>query len=457
MSGKTMLERFVEVSPLAVMTRCVIGAVVGDHFDALFEENRSRQYSDQIKFSVLAMSVADIVLGTVENRNQAYRRYQEELRASKTAYYGKLNRCEPAVCEAVVQHSAEHAALLYAQLGYQTEEALPGFRVYSIDGNHLQKTEKRLLETRGLCAAPLPGTIVARYDHQSGTFDRTYLLEDAHAQESTVLSRVVEDLHERSLVIADRHFCIVQFLLDVAKRGGCFLIRQHGRLKGELLGKCRYVGKTETGEVYEQAMTVRVGERSLRVRRITVCLREATRDRDMEIHLLSNVPAADANACALADLYRQRWQIENAFYVVTMTLNCEMASNCYPRAALFQFCMALLAYNCRQILFAALYAEHKQEDVSNMSSYQMALDIVRPMEGMLTAISEAEWASLTPADPSGIATFLRQVGSRVKVKSYRKSQRGPKKPKPSRKRCKAGSHVSVARLLKNRKHRKPRC
>src|SRR5262245_33415099 len=108
----TLLERFIEVNPLAVMTRCIIKAAVGDHFDALFEENRSRQYSDRIKFSVLAMSMADIALGVVENRNQAYRRHQEELEASKTAYYGKLNRCEPAVGEAAVQHNAEQTALL---------------------------------------------------------------------------------------------------------------------------------------------------------------------------------------------------------------------------------------------------------------------------------------------------------------------------------------------------------
>ena len=81
----------------------------------------------------------------------------------------------------------------------------------------------------------------------------------------------------------------------------------------------------------------------------------------------------------LAQLYRDRWEIENAFYVLTMTLNCETAANCYPRCALFHFCMAMFAYNCRQVLLAALYAEHEQEAVEAMSQYQVALDIVSPM------------------------------------------------------------------------------
>lgn len=163
------------------MTRCIIGAVIDDRFDELFEEHRERQYDRSIKFSVLAASVGEIALGTVENRNQAYRKYQDELQASTTAYYGKLNRCEPRISEAVVSHSAEQASILQAKLDFRPWEVLPGYRIFSIDGNHLQKTDKRLKETRGLCAAPLPGTTVARYDHQTGLFDRAYVIEDAHA------------------------------------------------------------------------------------------------------------------------------------------------------------------------------------------------------------------------------------------------------------------------------------
>lgn len=451
MSGKTNLDRFSIKCPLAVMTRCIIGAVIDERFDELFEVNRDRQYDRSIKFSVLAASVGEIALGTVENRNQAYRKYKDELNASTTAYYGKLNRCEPRLSEAVVSHSAEQASSLLSRLDFRPWEVLPGYRFFSIDGNHLQKTDKRLKETRGLCAAPLPGTTVARYDHQTGLFDRAYLIEDAHAQEASVLDRVVEELAAKNVVLADRHFCIVNFLLEIAARSGFFLIRQHGRLKGEMLGKRRRIGQTDTGEVFEQAMKIQDGERTLVLRRVTVCLKIATRDGDKELHLLSNLPAQDADACMLADIYRQRWEIENAFNVLTMTLNCEASSNCYPRAALFQFCMAIVAYNCRQILLAALYAEHDEEDVQRMSQYQVALDIVSPMEGMLIAIDPDEWNELTPNTHRGIANFLRQTAKHVDVKSYRKSVRGPKKKQPPRKRCKNGSHVSVAKLLKKRK------
>lgn len=453
MSGKSIMDRFIQKNPLTVMTRCIAEALMGEQLDQVFEENRSQQYDDTIKFSTVAISMAEIALGTVENRNQAYRKYKEELQTSAVAYYGKLNRTEPQISEAVVRYSADQAANLLAHLEFQPWDVLPGYRCFSLDGNHLQKTQKRLKETRGLCAAPLPGTVVARFDHQTGLFDQAYLLEDAHAQESTVLDRVLEDFLANDLVIADRHFCIVRFLLKLAARCSCFVIRQHGRLKGKLLGKRKRVGKIDSGTVYEQAMEISEGDQTLVVRRITVELIEPTRDGDTEIHVLSNVPATDADGCVLAQLYRDRWEIENAFYLLTMTLHCEMPANCYPRCALFQFCMAMFAYNCRQVLLAALYAEHEQKAVEAMSQYQVALDIVSPMDGMLTAITDEEWNTLTPKRAHGIATFLRDVSRHVDVRSYRKSVRGPRKPPPKRKRCKAGTHVSTHRLLEKRKQR----
>jgi hypothetical protein len=451
MSGKSNLDRFSVKNPLAVMTRCITNALLGEELNRIFEENRRRQYDDTIKFSTIARSVAEIVLGTVENRNQAYRKYQSELQTSTVAYYGKLNRTEPEVSEAVVRYSAEQAGELLSHLDFQPWDVLRGYRCFSLDGNHLQKTQKRLKETRGLCAAPLPGTVVARFDHQTGLFDKAYLLEDAHAQEATVLDRVLDDLVENDLVIADRHFCVVQFLLKLAAGNRYFVIRQHGRLKGKLKGKRRRVGKIDSGTVYEQSMEICNGDETRLIRRITIELIEPTRDGDMEIHVLSNVPIEDADACVLAQLYRDRWEIENAFYVLTMTLNCETTSNCYPRCALFQFCMAMFAFNCRQVLLAALYAEHEQEDVDAMSQYQVALDIVSPMEGMLTAITEEEWSELIPKRTPGIATFLREVSRHVDVHSYRKSVRGAKKPPPKRKRCKKGAHVSTHRVLEKRK------
>jgi len=296
--------------------------------------------------------------------------------------------------------------------------------------------------------------VVAKFDLQTQLFERAYVLEDAHAQESTVLDRVVADLQAKELVIADRHFCITAFLVDVAARAGFFVIRQHGRLQGELLGQRRPAGRSDTGLVSEQALRIRTSdERVLTVRRITVALDTPTRDGDQEIHLLSNVPGADATAVQLAELYRDRWEIENAFYVLTMTLTCELKSLGRPRAALFLFCMALLAYNCRQVLYAALRTAHAAAEVEAMSHQAVASEIEQAMDGLVTALPEPEWDRIVPTSLAGRAAFLRRVSRHVQVGSYRKSRRGPKKPRPPRPGWKACKHVATYRLLKDAKQR----
>ena len=250
MSSNDMLDRFIDKYPLAVMTRTVIESLTGDSLGEVFQRNRSRQYEDTIPFSVLAMSMAEIALGTIPNRNQAHAKYGKEIKASVTAYYRKLNRVEPNISEAVVQYSADRATEMLDPLDFEPWVVLPGYRCLALDGNHLQKTEKRLKQTRGLLDAPLPGTVVARYDLQNGLFDRAYLLEDAHAQEFSMLDRAVADLLPRDLMIADRHFCILKFFFDIAAAKACFVVRQHGRLQGELSGKRRRIGRVETGEAY---------------------------------------------------------------------------------------------------------------------------------------------------------------------------------------------------------------
>ena len=126
------------------------------------------------------------------------------------------------------------------------------------------------------------------------------------------------------------------------------MIRQHAStLHWEFVGKRRACGRIDTGKVYEQTIraTDDAGE-VLFLRRVTVLLDRPTRDGDTELHLLTNVPAKDARAKVIADLYRRRWTIETAFQELEATLHGEINTLGYPKAALFAFCVALVATTC---------------------------------------------------------------------------------------------------------------
>lgn len=447
MDATKLVNKFLKKCPFAVLTQAAIRGVVASEFDTLFEEHRSRQYERTLLFSAMASAVADIALRFVGNYRQAYTAHKEELRVSLASFYNKINATELQISEAIVARSAQRAAECQDQLDFVPWQVLEGYNVYCLDGNHLQETEKRLKPLRLLHDAPLPGTIVGRFDLQRQLFDRAYLLKDAHAQESTTLDRVVEDLKGRDVILADRHFCILKFLRETDEKGAFFVVRHHGRFKGVLIKERRKIGRTETGTVYEQGIKTCSSADAFVMRRITVELDAPTRDGDTVIHLLTNLPR-EVGASTVADLYRRRWEEETGFYYLTTTLTCELKSVGHPQAALFLFCMAIMAFNVRQVVFASLYAEHDQEAVDAVSHHKISVEIQRFTDGMLIVLDDAFWREFIGHHANQLAPRLRELSRHVKLSEYRKSKRGPKKKvnKPPQTRHK--THVSTAKILR---------
>lgn len=441
-----IFDRYVNKAPFAVMTRVLIQDFIGSHLNRIFDDNRLLQYDYIASFQAVAATVADVVLNFSENFNQAYKEHKEKLGVSRQSFFAKTRGTEPAVSEAIVEHSAKRAIAMQDAMGFVPWDLLPGYRCLSVDGNVLAKSDKRLKVLHEVNSAPLPGKIVARFDLQRQIFDRAYVLLDGHSQESTCCDRIIDDLVSKDVIIADRHYCIVPFLTKIAEASAFFAIRQHGRLKGVLLGKRKRIGRISTGMVYEQEMKLSDEDDAMTVRRITVELDEPTRDGDKVIHVLTNLPS-DVYATEVGELYRHRWEEETAFNVLQMTLTCEHSGIGHPKAATFLFCMSLLAFNLRQTIFAALYATHDEEEVEETSHFHISKNVSDKTEGMLIAITEDEWTELIPSTIKGLASLLMRIARKIDLSEYRKSRRGPKKKKPHRSRNVASSHLSTAKLL----------
>jgi hypothetical protein len=189
----------------------------------------------------------------------------------------------------------------------------------------------------------------------------------------------------------------------------------------------------------------------MRLRRITIKLKVATRDGDTELHLLSNVPSGRASAAQLARVYGKRWSIETAFFEITTTLTCEINTLGYPQAVLFTLCLAWLAYNAVSLIKAALRREHGRKKINDeVSGYYLALEIGRTYDGMMIAIPTPHWTFFRELSDRAFADALRQMASSVKLSRYQKHPRGPKKKPPKRTPYENGKHVSTAKLLAQR-------
>jgi hypothetical protein len=189
----------------------------------------------------------------------------------------------------------------------------------------------------------------------------------------------------------------------------------------------------------------------MRVRRLTIKLKVPTRDGDTELHILSNVPSGRASAAHLARVYGKRWSIETAFFEITTTLSCEINTLAYPKAALFTFCLALLAYNAVSLIKAALRSHHGRQKVKDeVSGYYLSLEISRTYDGMMIAIPAPHWALFRDLSDQEFASALHELASSVDLSKYQKHPRGPKKKPPERAPYQNGQHVSTAKLIAQR-------
>jgi len=135
--------------------------------------------------------------------------------------------------------------------------------------------------------------------------------EDGHAQERSLLEKVLSTVNKREVWITDRNFCVRSFLLGIAEKGGYFICREHQGLSWEALGSAQYAGQSDSGKLYEQWIQIRDEQgKAHKYRRITVHLKTATRDGDTELFILTNLPKSVANAKLIARLYRRRWRID---------------------------------------------------------------------------------------------------------------------------------------------------
>ncbi|HEY5864700.1 MAG TPA: hypothetical protein VI542_03975 [Candidatus Tectomicrobia bacterium] len=124
----------------------------------------------------------------------------------------------------------------------------------------------------------------------------------------------------------------------------------------------------------------------------------------------------------------------------------------YPKAALFGFCLALVAYNMLAVVLAAWRSVHGAETIDQeLSLYDVAHDIAQTYHGMMIAIPEDKWRVFSRMRPAEMVATRRELAQKVCLKAYRKSPRGPKKPRPKREGTTKASHVSTAKLLGERK------
>ena len=122
-----------------------------------------------------------------------------------------------------------------------------------------------------------------------------------------------------------RNFCARAFLHGIRAQQAYFIYSQHQRLPWGAAGEERFIGRGESGAIYEQRVWVSESDgNGHQYRRIRIVPKKATRDGDKVLYVLTNLSKTAAPAKLIAEMYRKRWSIETAFQELEARLHSEI-------------------------------------------------------------------------------------------------------------------------------------
>src|SRR5437016_5087760 len=141
----TVFDKFVEESPLSVMSRALMEyALQPGPIDEMFERTATVQHTDKLLFSTVVDMMGLIVCGFSDSVNSAYLSRREWFPVALTNVYQKLNGIELPVMQQLVRDNAARLSEVVVALGGTLPELLPGFRVKILDGNCIASSEHRI-------------------------------------------------------------------------------------------------------------------------------------------------------------------------------------------------------------------------------------------------------------------------------------------------------------------------
>jgi hypothetical protein len=453
MALSNIFKTFTEKSPVTVMTQALIERVLdAKRLNKWFDDVSKDQYTRDLLFSSVFELMLHVVCCTKKSINEAFQHNEDNIAVSLTSVYNKINNISIETSSELVRDVAREISQIITELGGARPSLLYGYNVKMLDGNCIEGSDHRISELRNLKAGALPGKSLVVYDPSLGISVDVFPCEDGHAQERSLMPEVLDSVKKGDLWVADRNFCTIGTLCGIENKTAAYIIRQHKNLPFEELSKMKYSGKNASGKVYEQSILIKGydGTESI-VRRIKVVLKTAIRDGEKELYVLSNIPACEAKSKKIAELYRDRWKIETSFQHLEKNLNSEINSLGYPKAALFGFCVALVASNLVEAIFGSLRGVYDHETIDEeVSSYYIASELSSVHSGMMMIVPDADWKQISEMSNNKFVGFLINCAGNINLRTYRKHKRGPKKSPPEKVDV-SSPHVSTFKLISKRK------
>jgi hypothetical protein len=186
-------------------------------------------------------------------------------------------------------------------------------RIYAVDGSALEALFRKLEALKDTPAGALAGKICTVIDLAVRLPEQIWYNADALAHDTNFLSKILSMAHAGILWIFDRGFYDFTFFDDLIERGSHFITR----LKSNAVFSVQSA-LCHTAEIRDRLILLGGANGSCKH---TLRLIEVRFGSTWYSYLTSVLDPAILPANVVADLYRRRWRIEEAFLIVKRLLN----------------------------------------------------------------------------------------------------------------------------------------
>jgi hypothetical protein len=437
---QTVIERFVEDSPITVMARLALQCALDPEWiDGVFAQAGNGQQIRESLFSVTVELMSMIASG-LRYTVRAAAGVPPELPVSITALHDRISRSRSGWSRVLVRDSVKRLAPLIQPL-VQPLAGQPasasGYRLRVVDGSHLPASGNcspgpsgcvhTLMPQAGSRVGVRTGAPFVVYDPALSMIVDLVSCEAGPMQEETIAEALLDSVQPGELWIVDRHFNTRAIVTGWQRRNSAFIVQDHGC--GPALheaGRCVKKGRNEWGLVYEQPVgTTDESGVSLALRRIEVHLSHPDASGDKIIRILTNVPAAHLGAEEIAHLSCRRWS-ETLAVPLDLVFRGEIVSLGRPRAAPLALGVAALAYNVLSAMAGAVIHENELDARDRLRlPHYMATGVRTAYAGMMIAVPSEFWQRYDQLAPDDLCDILRKIAPHVDSRSSNRQRREP--------------------------------
>lgn len=186
--------------------------------------------------------------------------------------------------------------------------------IWVVDGSALEALFRKLKSLKEVPTGQLAGKMCMVIDLMRQLPLEIWFNEQAQAFDTNFIPNLLTMVGAKTLLIVDRGFYDFQFFADLMTKGSDFLTRLKSNAKLEVVQWL-----TKTSSVRDMIIRLGTGQHGAPI--LTVRLVEVRYGRTWYRYITSVLDPAILPPFVVADLYRRRWRIEDAFHTAKRLLN----------------------------------------------------------------------------------------------------------------------------------------